>query len=216
MADVLQFDEADHVYTLGGRVLPSVTQIIAPLRPDLTMIPPDVLERKRALGVAVHLACQLDDDDELDEDALDDELRPYLAGWRKFKADTGAVILMNEQRLHHPTLGYAGTLDRLAELRMHAGAPWLIDLKTSADPLPSYGVQTAGYDALIGAHERGPMSEAFAELFARIGVPSAGRRRGTVHLRPDGTYRLHEYKNPNDEAAFRACLSLHHWKESAQ
>lgn len=200
MTDVLQFDEADHVYTLGGRVLPSVTQIIAPLRPDLTMIPPDVLERKRALGTAVHLACELDDYDELDEDALDDELRPYLAAWRKFKADTGAVILLNEQRLHHPTLGYAGTLDRLAETRsMHAGEPCLIDLKTSADPVPSYGVQTAGYAEL---------------LRAAGGVPVY--RRCTVHLRPDGLYRMHQYANPNDEAAFRACLSIFNWKESAQ
>lgn len=188
------FDEASHTYTLGGVVIPSVTQVLKPIAPDFSMVPPAVLERKRALGVAVHLACELEDDGDLGE--CDDVLTPYVDGWRKFKEDTGALILMNERRLFHPALRYAGTLDRLVTMR---GDVWMLDIKTSADPAPSYGAQTAAYVELIRAMEgdaRGPI------------------RRGTVHLREDGTYRLHEFKNPNDLPAFMACLSLHHWKES--
>lgn len=187
------FDEATHTYTLNGRRLPSVTQLLAPIGMDFSMVPADVLEAKRQLGTAVHQACELDDDDDLDEDSLPDALRPYLAAWRKFKADTGALVLDNERKLFHASLGFAGTLDRRVTMR---GDLWLLDLKTSAEPHASYGVQLAGYEVLLQHSEP--------------------HRRGTVHLRDDGTYRLHEFNNPNDAACFRALLSLHHWKESTK
>lgn len=191
--EALHFDEADHVYSVGGVVLPSVTQLLKPIAPDFSMVPPDVLERKRALGVAVHLACELLDNGELDE--LDDALAPYVDAWQLFKQQTGALILMNEQRLHHPVMQYAGTLDRLANL---LGGIWMLDIKTAAEPAPVYGPQLSGYVELLRANDKA-MREPI--------------RRGTVHLRPDGTYRLHEYKQPNDLAAFMACLSLNQWKE---
>lgn len=193
MSDALHFDEADHVYSVGGVVLPSVTQLLKPIAPDFSMVPPDVLERKRALGVAVHLACELLDNGELDD--LDEVLVPYVDAWQLFKQQTGALILLNEQRLHHPALMYAGTLDRLASL---LGGVWMLDIKTAAEPAPVYGPQLAGYTELLRANDK-----ALREPI----------RRGTVHLRPDGTYRLHEYKQPNDLAAFMACLSLNQWKE---
>lgn len=187
-----RFDAASHTYTLNGRVLPSVTQILKPIGPDYSTVPADVLEAKRALGVAVHKACELDDEDDLDELSLSEVLQPYVASWRKFRADTGAIVLENERQLFRADLSFAGTVDRLATLQ---GDFWLLDLKTAADPHASYGVQLAGYELLLQGG-RGPL------------------RRGTVHLRDDGTYRLHEFKNPNDAACFRALLSLHQWKES--
>lgn len=193
----LHFDPLAHVYRIDGRVVPSVTQLLKPIGPDFSMVVPDVLEAKRALGVAVHLACELDDDGDLDDDELDPVLVPYVSAWRKFKADTGAVIVMNERQLGHPALQYAGTLDRTAVIR---GSGWLLDIKTSAEPHASYGVQLAGYEELlrVAHHDGQPLN------------------RATVHLRDDGSYRLHEFKNPNDHAAFRACLSIYHWKESAK
>lgn len=189
----LHFDPATHTYTVDGARLPSVTEIIRPIAPDFSAIPPAVLERKRALGTAVHEACDLDDQDDLGE--VDDQLQGYVDAWRRFKAETGLQVTMSEQRLHHDALRYAGTLDRLVAI---GDVMWLLDLKTSADPAPSYGVQLAGY----------------AELLAAAGT--VADRRATLHLRADGTYRLCEFTNPNDLAAFRACLSLHHWKESAK
>jgi hypothetical protein len=190
----LQFDAEAHVYTLDGVRVPSVTQIIKPIGPDFSMVPPSVLEAKRHLGVVVHEACQYDDEGDLDDESVPAEIDPYLAAWRKFKADTGAVVLWNEQRLHHDRLRYAGTIDRVVGI---GEATWLIDLKTSASPHASYGVQLAGYAELLTA----------GGLFTDL-------KRATVHLYDDGTYRLHEFKNPNDAAAFMACLSIHQWKEA--
>jgi hypothetical protein len=191
----LHFDPDAHIYRINGQIVPSVTQLLKPIGPDFSMVAFDVLEAKRALGVAVHLACELDDDDDLDDDGLDPVLVPYLSAWRKFKADTRAMIVMNERQLGHPALQYAGTLDRLAKIRSDM---WLLDIKTSAEPHASYGVQLSGYEELLRADE----------------FTDQPLTRATVHLRDDGTYRLHEFKNPNDHAAFRACLSIHHWKES--
>lgn len=204
MAGVFTFDEAAHEYRLDGKRLPSVTQILRPLAPDFSAIPPAILERKRALGTAVHLACELDDLGELDESSLDEEVAGYLAGWRKFKADQCVTVLLNEKRLYHPRLGYAGTLDRF--LRTDRD-PWLIDLKTAIDPAPVYGPQLAAYQELLTANAddlehpvlcRGPM------------------RRASLHLDGEGRYRLHEFRNPNDWPAFMACLTLSQWKETNQ
>lgn len=199
MTRVFTFDEAAHEYRLDGKRLPSVTQILKLIAPDYSQIPPAVLERKRALGQAGHLACELDDLGELDESTLDEEVAGYLAGWRRFKAENGVEVLMNEQRLYHPRLGYAGTLDRLLRMR---SAPWLVDLKTAVEPHPIYGPQTAAYVELLDAQPDGRLPN--------------GTRRASLHLDGDGCYRLHECNNPNDLPAFMACLSIHRWKESNQ
>jgi len=203
-ADILEFDEASHTYRVGGRVLPSVTQILRPIGPDLASIPPAVLERKRMLGTAAHLACELDDCGELDDSATDPDVMGYVRAWRLFVEQLEVTVLLTEHRAHSISLGYAGTIDRLAIMPTPEApggrAPWVLDLKTAAEPHPSYGVQLAGYDLLL----------------RDAGKVAAPLRRGTVHLRPDGTYRLVPFNNPNDEPAFRALLAIHNWKESTQ
>lgn len=186
----LHFDEASHTYRLAGALVPSVTAILAPLV-NFAGIPEHVLEAKRRLGQDVHFACQLDDEDDLDESTVEDSVAPYLAGYRRFRADTGATVLVNEQRVADPVLMYAGTLDRVMRIN---GAKWLVDLKTCiATPL-AVGPQTAGYQRALGD-------------------PSVSHR-GALRLRPDGTYRLDALTNPNDLAVFMACLCLHRFKES--
>lgn len=215
MSAAFTFDEPSHTYTLDGHRLPSVTQILEPIKPDFSMVPPDVLERKRQFGTAVHLACELDDLGELDDDATDPDVMGCVRAWRSFKADTGAAIVMNEQRLYHPTLRFAGTLDRLAYLRLKGDeqpSSWLLDLKTSVDPHPSYGVQLAGYRTLLaGQEETGPLSAAMGEAFRSIGVDPI--KRASVHLDASETYRFHQYRDPADEATFMACLAIHRFKE---
>jgi RecB family exonuclease len=191
----LEFDAESHVYKVDGVPVPSVTQLLAPVKPDFSMVPPDVLERKRQLGAAVHLACELDDDDELEE--CDPAVQPYVDAWRKFKADTGAEVLMNEQQLYSQRLRFAGTLDRV--VRVRSGDVYLIDLKTSIAMPASYGVQLAGYQLLL--YEQPPIL-----TLSRKGL----------RLSDDGTYKLVPFDNPNDLQAFMACLALHNWKNSTK
>jgi len=186
----LTFDEAAHVYRAGGVVVPSVTQVLSPLV-DFSGVPEHILEAKRQLGQEVHFACQLDDEDDLDESSVAHHVAPYLAAWRAFKRDTGAQVLMNERRVFDPLLLFAGTLDRVVRLNSHH---WLIDLKTCISCPIAVGPQTAAYLRALAEPEV--------------------THRGALRLRPDGTYRLDALTDPKDWACFMACLTLQRFKES--
>lgn len=193
----LHFDPDSHTYTLDGKVLPSVTQILRPLEADaLARIPAGVLEWKRALGSAVHLACELDDKNELDADSLDDRIRPYLEGWRAFRHEHGLQILCNEQPMATRFGRFAGTVDRYGLL--HDGGrigAAVIDIKTRVDLPDAIGPQLVGY----------------ARLLRDNGLCKDEPLRMAVQLKPDGTYATRIYEDKEDVAVFQACLSLHHW-----
>lgn len=187
---VLHFDEASHTYTVDGVVVPSVTQILAPLN-DLSFIKPDALQYKRDLGTAVHKATELHDLGELDEDSVADVVRPYLDAWIRLRRETKLEILGMEKRVYHPAHRYCGTYDRLVKFD---GRRCMWDLKTGA-MYPSYGPQTAAYK---NAEEK-----------------ESGKRiegRHTIELRDDGTYRIHEMKDPDDWAVFLSCLTLYNFR----
>jgi len=186
----LTFDEESHTYRLGGARVPSVTQILAPLS-SFEGIPPHVLEAKRDLGQRVHFACQLDDEHDLDESSVEDDVRPYLEGWRRFLRESGAVVAHNEQQVAEPTLRYAGTLDNVLEIDSIA---WLVDKKTCISLPMAVGPQTAAY------------LRALADPLVK--------RRAALRLRPDGTYRFDPLTGADDWSAFMACLCLHRFKES--
>jgi len=107
-APVLSLDKETHVYTLGDRVLPSVTEILkgAGLVDDRWLT-----EVACWRGSAVHAMCHYDDEGDLDESALDPALHGYLAAYRLFKTEMKFVATHNEERVCHDLLGYAGTFD---------------------------------------------------------------------------------------------------------
>lgn len=183
MAEALQFDQASHAYTLGGRKLPSVTQVLSILD-QYEGVPLAALEAAREFGTHVHLAVEIDIAGTLDEAALDPALAPYLAGWRKFRRETGAEILASEIRIHDPVLGYAGTADVLAVLR---GARTTIDIKSGQVPR-TVGPQTAAY-----------------------AKPLESRARCCLQLLPND-YRLHRLTNPADWSVFVSCLNVWNWR----
>lgn len=198
--NILTFDEAAHVYRVDGVRVPSVTQIISMIKPDFSAIPSHILNAKRDLGTAVHFACELDSKGELDEESTSPKVMAYVKAWRKFQRDTSCIIDANEQQLYHKNLRFAGTLDLRCRIRTEHEAntgPWILDFKTCVDPHPSFGVQLAGYETLVKDNCDDYISKPV--------------RRGTLHLEPDGRYRLHEYRNPADAATFMACLTIHQW-----
>lgn len=186
----LTFDEASHTYRFLGAVVPSVTQLLQPMS-DFSRVPRDVLEAKRELGHQVHYACQLDDENDLDEDSVEEAIEPYLAAWRKFRTDTGCAVLANEKRVFEPIYQYAGTLDRVLAFK---GAHWLVDLKTAFTTPMAAGPQTSAYLRALG--------------------DTSVTHRAALRLRPDGTYRFDPLTGADDWSAFVACLTLHRFKES--
>lgn len=189
--------DPEHIYAdETGRVLPGVTSILGSVPPWLHRyddVPADVLDYKRQVGSAVHHATALDDQGVLDMDTVDDALVSYLEAWRRYRAETGFVPDVVEQLVHHPSLGYCGTLDRIGHTR-HLVT--LLDVKT-ADP-------STGLDA-------GPQTAAYLEAY-RACTPNHGLparvQRCSVHLSDDGRYRVVPHTNRRDFDVFKAALEL--------
>lgn len=108
-----------------------------------------------ARGTAVHEATALDDRGELDPAWSHPEVTPRVESWRRFRRETGLVVLEIEREVVHRPLGYAGRLDRIARFPKDGG-PTLIDLKNGS-PAKWHRIQTALY-ALAWAHETGNLT----------------------------------------------------------
>lgn len=184
----LDFDQPSHTYRLNGAVVPSVTQVLAPLN-DYSMVPPDILEAARIFGTHVHEACDLYNRDELDWSSLDPSLVPYVEAWKQFLDDSGAVVIASECRVFHDLLGYAGSPDVVLAWGSRVVIP---DIKA-----------TAVVPATVG-----PQTSAYAKAYQRM---HGGREpaRYCIHLQA-GQYRSHVRNDPADWPTFVTALN---WKK---
>ena len=197
----LIFIADSHRYFLDGVEVPSVTQVLEPLV-DYSHVPPAVMEHARQIGTAVHRACELYDQHDLVMESLDPRLVGYVNAWDRFLVECGFVNELIEPLVWSQVYGCAGRADRVGLARGVRGQPRvLLEIKTTADFMPSFGPQTAAYKHLLG--ETGLVTPAQA---ARL-------RRGVVQLREDGSYRLEFYDDPQDLSVFVACLTLNHWRK---
>lgn len=183
-----EFDAETHTYRIDGKVVPSVTQVLQEAGFVDTRW---YTEAGRARGEAIHIITELYDSGTLLADAVPEELRGYLAAWRKFLADTGAEVVENECRVFNPTYGYAGTIDRLVIWSKKVDA--ILDIKGGGvgkwEP-----IQTAAYAGCTPS--------------PRITPP-----RYAIHLRSSGKYTLCEHENfPRDFDVFRGALIVANWK----
>ncbi|EIF30923.1 hypothetical protein BCh11DRAFT_06435 [Burkholderia sp. Ch1-1] len=187
----LIFDPVEHSYTVGAQRVPGVTATLAPLV-DFSMVPKAVLERAQQLGTAVHRMVELDNRKDLDEDSVSDELLPFLTAYRRFRAETGFVPELIEQRFHHPVLRFAGTLDITGSINRRSA---VVDIKKMLTLGPVVGVQLAAYQELcrVNGHE----------VLDRYGLG----------LRKDGTYRLVPFKDKGDWPTFLSLLTLRNFKD---
>jgi hypothetical protein len=184
----LIFQEEGHKYIYEGREVPSVTQIIqAAGLVDFSHVHKAVLEQASDFGTKVHEATALFDKGELDVFTLDPGIAPYLEAWKKFRGDTGICISIIEEPAFNKQFGFAGTPDRVGMIH---SARTVIDIKTGA-LLPAAAVQTAAY----------------ALLCAPI------KRRMSVQLLGDGTYKAVEHQDSTDLNVFRSCLSIYNYKK---
>jgi hypothetical protein len=193
------FDAERHIYTLDGRVLPSVTQILeATGLVDFSRVSEGVLSAAQWRGSAVHHACHLDDEGDLDESTVEPEHHGYLSAWRKFKAESGFVPEVIEQPAYSIAYGYAGIPDRIGAFRP-APLPAIVDLKTGAIQ-PSVRWQLAAYAHLhsILPHRPG--------VFKRI----------AVRLMPSGAYVVKFFSRADlarDFLVFASALNVWRAKE---
>ncbi len=193
---MLEFVEDGHAYSWDGKRVPSVTQVLAPLT-DYSRIPAGKLETARQKGKAVHKMVELYCQDDLDVAALPGWLRPVLAQWIKFVAESGFKTIASERRVYHPTYHYAGCLDLFG--KMNAGSAF-IDIKRSFLAGGVIGLQLAGYkDAYCAEHPEAKQAKRYA-----------------LKLTETGPYRLEPYTKETDLMDFLTCLNFKRLQEKHQ
>ena len=145
----LAFDAATHIYKLNGVRIPGVTEVMkfAGLVDDRWFT-----EESSWRGTAIHLACELDDQDDLDPASVDEPVRLKLEGYRKFKKTMAFIPKTIEEMVCGKIGGMlvAGRPDRTGFLGL---LPIVMDLKSGAVP-PQTAIQLAAYSELTGIDQR--------------------------------------------------------------
>lgn len=186
----------NHIYRLDNVIIPSVTQIIQSAGlTDFSQVPASVLEASRLFGKAAHKACELWDNGELDEEALDPALKPYLDGWKLFRQEYGFVLEKIEWQAYSPVYRFAGTIDRIGKWRID-DTLIIADIKTGVDS-PATAIQLAGYELLLRENLK----------------PKGKIKKLPVLLNGEGTYKIKEYSNKKDKDVFICALSLYNWRK---
>jgi hypothetical protein len=188
----LAFDATTHAYSDAGGALVSVTQAIRD--GGLMGETPFWTVEARDRGTFVHAMTELADQEDLDEDALDVALRPYLDAYRWFQHDHQPEWSHVEAQRADGVLRYAGTVDRAGRLVTCKHAV-VLDIK-SGTPAPWHRIQLSAYKRLVAAELSGP-------IVIRYGL----------YLSADGTYRLDTFPldDREDWQTFQAALALAQW-----
>lgn len=190
----LQYNDELHEYTVDGRRLPSVTEVLKGVG-IIDTSQPWYTPYQRDRGKAIHLACEMLDtpgDGGLDWASMDARIIGYVRAWQTFLMESGAKVLNVERKLWSAEHGFAGTLDRVLWWN---GLRTVVDIKTGQSE-PWHALQTAAYQILDGA----------------------ATERACVYLRPDGKFRVgvHPMREAaNDRARFLAALATFNAKRGA-
>jgi hypothetical protein len=200
---IITRDDSTWVYTVteddgsNPRKLPSVTTVIDQALNQFAGFTPAMMERVKnagEFGRAVHTLTELDDAGTLDEENLDPGLLPILQAWEKFKFDSPFSFIRAEYPIASK-LGYAGTLDRIAE--KHNGSKILLEIKSRQYLDGRDGLQTIAY------------AKAYEEM-----TGEKIKQRYIIELKRDGTYTLTENRDQQDWNIFRSMLAIYNWRKN--
>ena len=184
---MLEFDTKTHTYTLEGKEIPSVSELLRFCHREVYEEPDKFLMDQAAdRGTRVHLATQALD--ETGECEADPDIAGYVEAYTKFLKEHEVEWEAIEYMVNCEDI-YAGTIDRVGILD---GKPTLLDIKTTSK--------------ITGKHKimYGAQLTAYAWALADY----CGHNKLIIlHLKKDGTYKLIELKQEND--VLNSCLSLH-------
>jgi len=113
----LTFDEEHHIFTVNGKVIPSVTTVLKRMgmTPDYSFVDPWYAQR----GTYIHKATELWENGTLDEDSLDPAISGYVDAYKACRRDFPVKVIGQEVRLWHPVLKFAGIIDMVIEGNKH-------------------------------------------------------------------------------------------------
>ena len=167
--DDLIFTDKTHTYMLDGYIIPSVSELCAPMHKEIYKdAPKSQMEAAAEGGTAVHEATQQFDRTG-SADVLEEHL-PYVLAYRDFYVAHKPEWELTEQPMHHPEHMYAGTPDRYGIMD---GKKTLVDIKTT------YTVMRALCRAQLNLYRLMLIAKGYEV-----------ERMVILHLKRDGTYKL--------------------------
>lgn len=182
----LVFEETQHIYTLDGLTIPSVTTIMDPLNADkYAGISKATLDNAANRGTAVHDG--IENWIKFDFVDIPPEHQLYFDGFMKWWEENSPEVIGSEIRLYHRLLRYGGTCDLLADID---GQRTLIDYKST------YALSDMTCRVQL---------EAYAQALASHGIKVD--KKMILHLKNDGTAVPKTYP-ANDAEAWRVFGSL--------
>ena len=159
------FDATSHTYTINGRLVPSVTQVLGDLLPGW-----QASEWHMQRGTAVHAcAAMIAQGKAFDHDPA---IAGQVAAIRKFFSEVKPQVLEVEKRLFAEGYGYAGTCDMVAVFKK---AAVVVDWKATVTAAAQY--QVAAYALAMNLD---------------YGCAVEIREDGTYHMTP--IWELRRYK----------------------
>lgn len=128
----IDFEQEQHLYTLHGFRIPSVTQIMEPLSLMLyNSIPLDVLNEAADRGSRAHE--QISNYVKYGVEEPDEDTEPYFEAFKKFEREYKPAWVESEYRTYHKILRYAGTIDLIGYIEPDDGTGVdVIDLKCTS------------------------------------------------------------------------------------
>lgn len=190
----LEFNAELHEYRIDGKVVPSVTEICAPLTAQsFSELNPTMMRQAAARGTIIHELTELIDYGTAPEDLeMYSELTGYVTAYQRFLRDYSPTWTHIEYRLGNAELGFAGTLDRMGVI----DRPCIVDIKTTSNPNRATKVawvsQLSGYRWLCN---------------------NATLERYNLLLKPDGKYTLYNASNIEEKYGFYGARLFSHLLE---
>lgn len=142
MDNALKFEESNHRYTVNGKIIPSVTQIISAVGLyEFDYVSKQTLAVAAERGRFVHSIIEYYEKGTLDESSIDPDLRGYFDAY--LAAKSSGQLPANrptaiEERGYSEKYMYAGTIDQMY------GERWIHDHKTGPKS-PVHGLQLSAY-----------------------------------------------------------------------
>lgn len=192
------FDKEKHEAYLDGVCIPTVTQVLKQSGiSNFDNVPKELLERNARFGEAVHTAIQYKCKGTLDEESVDEAIKPYIQAWDNFVEDFGYISKSQEVRGAQTIYRYSYGIDQFGEFTKGKYLGDAIgDIKTGA-PKPADAIQlNGGYKLSVGKEYKNTF---------------------LIYLNPD--FKPRGYKitfainNKKDQGIFLAALSILNWKK---
>lgn len=197
-APVITFNAEDHTYTLDGKPVPGVSEILEPMY-DFRFVDPAALERSRDFGKKVHKTVELFEAGDLKRDTLHVTLNNHLTQWERFKEDFLFLPIAHEILVASRKYSYCGTFDchglLLPQNPGDVEEHLLLDVKTGEE-YDAHKLQTAGYKTAA----------------VEQGILPVSTKRASLYLYEDG-YDVRWHNNKLDEVAFLSLATIKYWRK---